>query len=221
MFQSIVCSRLLFLTHSFQKASLQWFHTLLGSCFFSTTSLSQLWGGWKVQKIFTFTPLYYVCGWETQRLRDGERGEKKPMNTLCTCFSAIYCKLCAWMSARGFSFFFLDISSSVRCLQAFPVGNKNAAVVLIVCVERLDCSLKGGESGSAALWCFCGLRWTCLKTSISFVPEHKSNICTAHLTTFCFNAKELGHVSFLYSSLHLFPYIYAFSPAFLRLYLPA
>lgn len=32
-------------------------------------------------------------------------------------------------------FFFLDISSSVRCVKASSVGNKNASVVLIVCME--------------------------------------------------------------------------------------
>lgn len=37
-----------------------------------------------------------------------------------------------------------------------------------------------GESGSSALWCFCGLRWTCLKTSISFVPEHRSVTSAQH-----------------------------------------
>lgn len=132
------------------------------------------------------------------------------MTTLCTCFSAIHCELYAWMSTRDCRGFFLDVSSSVRCVHAFSVGNRNAAVVPIVCVVRDLTAAERGESGSAALWCFCGLRWTCLKTSISFVPEHKS-VTSAHLTTNCSNTKELGHMSFLYFSLHLFPYIPAFS----------
>lgn len=57
------------------------------------------------------------------------------MTTLCMCFllSIVYCLHGCQLEIEVF---FLDISSSVRCVKVFSVGNKNDNVVLIVCIER-------------------------------------------------------------------------------------
>lgn len=90
--------------------------------------------------------------------------------------------------------------------------NQNAAVVLIVCVDR---DLTAAEKGEKWKCCTLLLLWPemdLFKDIDFFCPRtQKCNICTAHLTTYCFNAKELGHVSFLYFSLQLFLYVPTFS----------
>lgn len=169
---------------AFQKPSLQWFHTLLDKHFFyyCITAIRMLKSSENLY-IHTFILFVWMRGPKTERQKKREReGEK--MTLLYMCFSAIHYESCACqLEIVVFWGFFLDISSSGRCGQAFSVGNKNAAMVLIVCMKRdLTAAWKGG-SGSVALLCFCGLRWTYLKTLISFVPAHKSNIRTAHLTT--------------------------------------
>lgn len=207
MFLNTVCRSLcreLAVSHTcLSETQFAWFHTLLDNHFiyYSTITAIEALKSTENLYVHNFIRCVWVRDWdsETERQRLKDRGKERKSLHCVPVFllSIVKCMHGCQLEIVELFFSLLMFLALWGVCMHFLWGIEMLLSYSLSAWWQTWLQLKGGKSGSAALWCFCGLRWTCLKTSISFVPEHKS-VTSAHLTTNCFNTKELGHVSFLY-----------------------
>lgn len=191
MFLNTVCRSLcreLAVSHTcLSETQFAWFHTLFDNHFiyYSTITAIEALKSTENLYVHNFIRCVWVRDWdsETERQRLKDRGKERKSLHCVPVFllSIVKCMHGCQLEIVELFFFSLDVSSSVRCVHAFSMGNRNAAVILIVCMVR---DLTTAERGEKWKCCTLVLLWPemdLFEDIDFFCPRtQKCNICTPH-----------------------------------------